>query len=740
MTWRLKAFVCATLGVVIAAHAAVWPSAAFSRPPSLHASLGRPLDLGHVVLDVTVGSVGPGPINVARSDFTLSASGDMFAAQGWDAGRPRVEVSPRHSRRFRLTFGVTSAAASHAVLVYRPGARGSPRFVPLRTARAATASPTIKTFPITGGVGNPWGTAIDAAGAIWFAEPGCDFAPTCAADAPPGQLGRFDPSSGAFSHYTLPDIPGNQPIFVAFDQVGNLWFTTPDNSMIGEFSPSTGTFVGQWPVTPGSGPWDLTFANGQIWFTEHYGAAVGRFDPATHAYQDFPTPSASSNPYGIAASGGLIWFTENNSSVDRVAVLDTGANDAISEYAIVQPSDGTPHLIAVGPDGHPWWTEGWSDTIATLDPAVAVPGGCGSDSGVCTGVQRFLLPASSSCGEGAHSSGIAVDGAANRVWLDDSLTDQVGWFTPSAGTFDMRPVGTCNAHPHDGLSLDAVGNAWVSEQFADAIAVVLAGSPGSPIGPPAGTMAAGPAPANVVKPTIHGRLREGQKLIARTGSWVNDPANFSYTWQRCRPACADVAVGTSGSYRLSARDIDGSVRVVVTARNAGGSAQAKSRAAGPVGPSPRRVKAALATLLATGTKRSTITRLLRTGSWQASFGAPSSGRLSIAFRARRSTLVGGARWHFANTGRRVVTVRLTRTGRRLVKRAAKLRLRVQVVYVPAGGPAIRRSKRLSAIWSFVEAGRRAAAAASPPPAPQGRARPPLAAAARPARVSPTRSP
>jgi streptogramin lyase len=690
MPWRLKAFTCATLGVVIAAYAAAWPSAAFSKPPRLHASLSRPFDLGHVVVDVTVS----GTVAVARSDFMLSASGDLFAAQRWNAGRSRVGVSPRHSRRFRLTFGVTSAAAAHAVLVYRPGGRGSPRFLPLRTARAATGSPTITTFPITGGVGNPWGMAIDAAGAIWFAEPGCDFAPTCPADAPPGQLGRLDPSSGAFTHYTLPHIPGNQPIFVAFDQLGNLWFTTPGNSMIGEFSPSAGTFVGQWPVTPGSGPWDLTLANGQIWFTEHYGAAVGRFDPATHGYEDFPTPSASSNPYGIAASGGLIWFTENNSSVDRVAALDTGANDAIAEYEIVHPYAGTPHLIEVGPDGHPWWTEGWSDTIATLDPAVAAPGSCGSASGVCKGVRRFTLPASKTCGDEAHASGIAVDAAGDRVWLDDSLTDQVGWFTPSTGAFDMRPLATCNAHPHDGLSLDAAGNGWVTEQFADAIAVIITGSAGSPIGLPAGATTPSPAPVNVVRPTIHGRLREGRTVVARTGSWTNDPASFSYTWQRCRRACATVAVGTSGSYRLSARDIDRSVRVVVSASNAGGGAQAKSRAVGPVGPSLRRVRAAVDHLLAT-MKRSTITRLLEKRSWRDSFRAPSSGRLSVAFRAGPGpTLVADARRHFSKAGGRTITVRLTRSGRRLLKRAAKLRLGVHVAYVPAGGPAVRSFKPL----------------------------------------------
>lgn len=69
--------------------------------------------------------------------------------------------------------------------------------------------------------------------------------------------------------YTLPKITGNQPIFVALDAAGNVWFTTPNNSMIGEFNPSTSSFVGQWPVTAGSGPWDLVFNKGVIWYTEH---------------------------------------------------------------------------------------------------------------------------------------------------------------------------------------------------------------------------------------------------------------------------------------------------------------------------------------------------------------------------------------------------------------------------------------------------------------------------------------
>src|SRR5438309_493419 len=61
-------------------------------------------------------------------------------------------------------------------------------------AAAPAAQSGINTFPATGGAGDPWGTAIDGAGNVWFAEPGCDFAPTCSASTPPGQIGELNAS------------------------------------------------------------------------------------------------------------------------------------------------------------------------------------------------------------------------------------------------------------------------------------------------------------------------------------------------------------------------------------------------------------------------------------------------------------------------------------------------------------------------------------------------------------------
>jgi streptogramin lyase len=657
-------------------------------------------DLGRAVLDVKVDNVGRGSITVARSDFKLSAEGDMFGVHKWNAGRSRIKVGAGQSRGLRLTFAVPSAVVEEGALFYGPADGGAFGVLPPNGSRAirdsarsaVSTQPTIKTFRMTHGVGNPWGMEIDNAGKIWFAEPGCDFAPTCAAGTAPGQIVKLDPATGAFTYYTLPNIPGNQPIFVTFDGSGNLWFTTPNNSMIGEFSPSTGEFVGQWPVTAGSGPWDLTFANGQLWYTQHFVSAVGRFDPTTHVHQDFETPTANSNPYGIAADGARIWFTENNSNVDQVAVLDTGQNNEISEYPIVQPPSGTPHLIVVDANGHPWWTEGWSDTIATLDPAAATPGSCGSASGICNGVQRFTVPASSACGASTHTSGIAYEAATDRIWFDNSLTAQVGSLTPATGTFAMTTLSDCNAHPHDGLSVDSAGNVWFGEEFANAIGeLILSG--GSPATTSSGT-GTGLPPANTSAPRVRGAPREAATVTALNGSWTNGPTTFSYRWQRCDPSCATIPLATSRTYRLTARDIDARVRVAVTATNAQGSAKARSRSLGPVGPSLRRVRRSLSRLLAASTEGWTITKLLESDRFRRSFGAPSRGSLRIAWRARR-LLIATAPRSLAQGGAAYVTTRLTRAGKRVLGRARRLAIVARAVFIPRRQPAVRSQRRFT---------------------------------------------
>ena len=99
-------------------------------------------------------------------------------------------------------------------------------------------------------------------------------------------------------------------------------------------------------------------------------------------------------------------------------------------------------------------------------------------------------------------------------------------------------------------------------------------SPATPV-----IAAAGAAPANTAVPTISGTTQSGQTLTASNGTWSNSPTSYAYQWQRCNASggsCTNIA-GETGQTRVVADDDVGSRRrVLVTATNAFGSAQATS--------------------------------------------------------------------------------------------------------------------------------------------------------------------
>jgi hypothetical protein len=89
------------------------------------------------------------------------------------------------------------------------------------------------------------------------------------------------------------------------------------------------------------------------------------------------------------------------------------------------------------------------------------------------------------------------------------------------------------------------------------------------------------APRNTNVPAIVGRPRRGSKLSATRGEWQSSrPLSFAFQWQRCgrNSGCVAIPGATGASYRVVAADTGRSLRVVVSASNAGGSAAARSPA------------------------------------------------------------------------------------------------------------------------------------------------------------------
>ncbi len=87
------------------------------------------------------------------------------------------------------------------------------------------------------------------------------------------------------------------------------------------------------------------------------------------------------------------------------------------------------------------------------------------------------------------------------------------------------------------------------------------------------------APTNTKPPTISGSAIEGETLHASPGSWSESPTSYAYQWEECNALsgdCMPVSGATASSYTVTPEDVEGTVRVVVTASNGGGSTPANS--------------------------------------------------------------------------------------------------------------------------------------------------------------------
>ncbi|HEV7585714.1 MAG TPA: choice-of-anchor D domain-containing protein, partial [Solirubrobacteraceae bacterium] len=96
-----------------------------------------------------------------------------------------------------------------------------------------------------------------------------------------------------------------------------------------------------------------------------------------------------------------------------------------------------------------------------------------------------------------------------------------------------------------------------------------------------GTGTLPPPPSNTSLPTITGTAQQGQVLSAHNGSWSNEPTSFAYVWQRCDKTgagCAPITAATAATYTLTSGDVGSTIRLAVTASNAGGASPAASSA------------------------------------------------------------------------------------------------------------------------------------------------------------------
>ena len=122
-------------------------------------------------------------------------------------------------------------------------------------------------------------------------------------------------------------------------------------------------------------------------------------------------------------------------------------------------------------------------------------------------------------------------------------------------------------------------------------------------------------PANEVAPTIKGTAKDGQTLTAENGTWSESPTGFSYLWEACNGSggeCEAIEGATNSTLVVGSGSVGGTVKLIVTAKNAGGEASdsvlsAVVEAAGPVNEVLPRIK---------GTPKDGQTLTAENGTWK----------------------------------------------------------------------------------------------------------------------------
>ena len=248
-------------------------------------------------------------------------------------------------------------------------------------------------------------------------------------------------------------------------------------------------------------------------------------------------------------------------------------------------------------------------------------------------------------------------------------------------------------------------------------------------------------PATKGKPTISGNLTQGQTLTESHAPWTNNPDHYEYTWFDCNTSgniCQTIAGAHAQTYTLQQSDVGKRIKVEELAGNAAGAPTAESDLTGVVQPppavppvvtpsnqtpliitggspagSPAVTSAQLKALLLNGLvptgKAGKIAALLKAGGYTLTFSAPEAGTVQVNWyylppgahvaraHAKRAkpVLVASGRISFSGSGSGKLKIRLTKSGKRLLKHARRLKLTGRGSFTPSGASAVVAKKTFS---------------------------------------------
>jgi virginiamycin B lyase len=213
----------------------------------------------------------------------------------------------------------------------------------------------------------PWGIAIDSKGDIWYG--GFNS----------GALGKLEISkaregtSNGFVEYKTPTNI-SRPSYLLFDNNGILWMMESGPARLARFDVIIEKFTEvPLPRTGNASTNPIGMAvdsQGMIWYTQFRTSNIGRFDPKTNSVEQFPTGLLTGASYGIVSDNqGNIWTSQQR--VDRIVKIST-KDLSISEFRIPTNSSFTEN-VAADPSGNVWFVETAGNKIGMIEVSAQIP-------------------------------------------------------------------------------------------------------------------------------------------------------------------------------------------------------------------------------------------------------------------------------------------------------------------------------------------------------------------------------
>jgi hypothetical protein len=529
---------------------------------------------------ITTGPSGTVTTSSASFTFTSSEAGSTFGCS--------LDGAPYTSCTSPASYtNLTNASHTFAVRATDPAGNTD--------GSAASSTWTVNapdtTPPDTTILSGPTGTVATADASFTFSssEPGSTF--ECNVDGAP--------FTGCTSPASYTGLSNASHIFSvrATDAAGNV-----------DQSPATGNWTVN--VPPGdTTPPDTTITSGPSGTVTTASASFAFTSTETGSTFECSLDNAAFSACTSPATYSNLQNASHSFSVRATdAAKNTDPSPALANWVVnVPPPDTTPPDTAI--TGGPTGTVNTSNASFTFTSTEAASTfACSLDGGTfldCTSPQVY-----SSLVNGPHSFAVAATDAAGNLDKSPATSNWTvnvvpGDTTPPDTSITSGPTGTvATASASFTFTSTEPGSTFACSIDAGAFATCT--SPASYSGlansshtfsvratdaagntdqtPAAQTWTVNvppAAPVNTVLPSISGATSQGSMLTADLGTWTNSPTTYKYQWRRCNTSgagCNDILNAFGTGYLTTSNDVGSTLRVVVTASNAGGPGTATSPA------------------------------------------------------------------------------------------------------------------------------------------------------------------